>query len=296
MFRFLASGRWIGWLVMVCIFAAVCAGLGKWQWDRRAEVAEQNRQVSANWDAAPVPQAEGLPWFSALPPEREYTPVTLRGEYLPQDTRLIRQRSFSGGVGMEVLVPFRTTDGSIVAVDRGWLPTGNTPDQRPDAIPAPPTGAVQITVRLKTGEPNVGKDAPEGQLASIELPAAASSTGLPLATGAYGLLAQETPAPQETPRALPKPEKDEGMHWSYALQWAAFGVLFFVGFGYAARMQAKHDREDREEAAAAAARGEDVVFRARRAPRAKVLKPRRDGKPRDEDVEDALLDAEAPER
>lgn len=294
MYRFLASTRWVGWLVLVMIFAVVCAGLSWWQWDRRAEVSGENRQVAANWDAAPADLATARSWLAQLPEERLYAPVRLTGQYVPDQTLFVRQRILSSAIGMEVLVPFRTQDGTVVMVDRGWMPNGQGAEQHPDNVPAPPSGTVTVTMRLKPGEPNIGRDAPQGQIASIELAATAQKTGLPVQTGAYGLLASEDPAPATRPTALPKPEADEGMHWSYALQWAAFGVLFFVGFGYAARQQAKINRDDKAAAAEAAARGEEQIFRARRAPRARAVKPRRDGKPHDEDVEDAFLDGAGP--
>jgi hypothetical protein len=188
---------------------------------------------------------------------------------------------------MEVLVPFRAEDGTVVLIDRGWLPNGDAKDQRPNSIPAPPAGQVTITARLEKGEPDIGRDAPKGQIASIHLPAVAKSTSLPVQEGAYGQLAKETPAASSRPQALPKPEGDEGMHWSYALQWAGFAVLFFVAFGYAARQQARINREDKE----ARARGEEPRMSARKLPRATVVKPRRDGSLHDEEEEDAFLDS-----
>jgi len=290
MYRFLASTRWVGWLLMVTVFAAVCGGLSWWQWDRRAETAAQNAQVSANWDARPTADASAQAWFGALAQENTYRQVTLTGEYLPKNTVFARRRTVGDTLGMEVLVPFKTRQGAMVVVDRGWLPNGDSTEQTPDPVPAPPAGNVTVTVRMMAAEPHIG-DAPDGQIASIDLAGMASRTGLPLSTGAYGLMVSEDPTPAVVPTPLPKPEADEGMHWSYAFQWAAFGILFFVGFGYAAKQQAKLNREDREAAAAAAAAGTEVIHSARRAPRPKPIKPRRDGQPHDEEIEDALIDA-----
>ena len=57
------------------------------------------------------------------------------------------------------------------------------------------------------------------------------------------------------PFPFPKPSTDEGTHLSYSLQWFAFGVLMFVGFGYAARQQARNAAIDAEDAEAEAAEG-----------------------------------------
>jgi cytochrome oxidase assembly protein ShyY1 len=286
MYRFLASTRWLGWLLMVIIFAAVCAALSWWQWDRRAEVASDNANVSANWDADPVSLDAARAWLSKLPSAKEYTPVELKGEYLAEKRLLVRQRTPIESIGMEVLVPFRAQDGTVVLIDRGWLPNGDAKNQQPNDIPAPPKGQVTVVARLEKGEPDIGRKAPRGQIASIHLPTVAKLTSTPLLTGAYGQLAKETPAPDSAPQELPKPEGDEGMHWSYALQWAGFAVLFFVAFGYAAKQQARINREDME----ALARGEEPRMRARKLPSAKPLKPRRDGTLHDEEEEDAILD------
>ena len=59
----------------------------------------------------------------------------------------------------------------------------------------------------------------------------------------------------EMPFPFPKPSTEEGTHLSYSLQWFAFGVLMFVGFGYAARQQARNAAIDAEDAEAQAGDG-----------------------------------------
>ena len=60
------------------------------------------------------------------------------------------------------------------------------------------------------------------------------------------------------PFPFPKPSTEEGTHLSYSLQWFAFGVLMFVGFGYAARQQARNAAIDAEDAEAEAGRRRGV--------------------------------------
>lgn len=291
MYRFLASTRWIGWLLLVCLFATTFTFLGKWQMDRREGALTEISHVKRNYDAEPVPFAEASQLFEQLPADGKWTPVSLRGSYLAEDQVVVRNRISGSRPGYEVLVPFRTLEGRVVIVDRGFLPIGNNNAGRPDAIPAPPTGTVEVDVRLKAGEPKLDRGAPEGQLASIDLPTYGQQLGYPVATGSYGLMYLEDPAAAEAPIQLQRPEEDEGPHLSYMFQWFAFGVLVFVGFGYAARQQARINREDREEVAAAALRGEDPVLhqahRMRKKPKKLV---RRDGSPTDEATEDAYLD------
>lgn len=291
MYRFLASTRWIGWLLLVCLFATTFTFLGKWQMDRREGALTEISHVKLNYDAEPIPFAQAQGLFEELPNDGKWTPVALRGSYLADDQVVVRNRISGSRPGYEVLVPFRTLEGTTVIVDRGFLPIGNDNSGRPDAIPAPPAGTVDVQVRLKAGEPTLDRGAPEGQLASVDLATYERQLGYPVATGSYGLMYLEDPAPAAAPTQLQRPEEDEGPHLSYSFQWFAFGVLVFIGFGYAAKQQARINREDREERAAAALRGEEPVLhqahRLRRKPKKLV---RRDGSPTDEATEDAYLD------
>ena len=149
-------------------------------------------------------------------------------------------------------------------------------------------------VRLKAGEPTLQRGAPDGQLASIDLPAYAAELGYPVLTGAYGQLASETPAAAEKPFPFPKPATEEGTHLSYSLQWFAFGVLMFVGFGYAARQQARNAAIDAEDAAEGEARqrfGQHRPLSGCGSPPSNAG-PAKRKHPTAEEEEDALLDAQ----
>jgi cytochrome oxidase assembly protein ShyY1 len=289
MYRFLFSSKWLGYLLLAAIFAAACVFLGRWQMDRRAETLAEINRVVTNYSATPIPFAGVREEFDQLDPGKEWTQVELKGSYLLDGQRIVRNRPLNGQPGYEVVVPFRLTTGETVVIDRGWLPIGNNNPGSPDSVPAPPTGEVTAVVRLKHPEPALQRGAPEGQLASIDLTAYAAQLGYPLLTGAYGQLASETPPAAEMPLPFPKPSTEEGTHLSYSLQWFAFGVLMFVGFGYAARQQARNaaiDAEDDDElpdgvrhSAAAAARRRPPV-------------PKKRKKATAEEEEDALLDAQ----
>ncbi len=149
-----------------------------------------------------------------------------------------------------------------------------------------------VVARLKPAEPGLQRGAPDGQLASIDLPAYSAQLGYPLLTGAYGQLASETPSVADMPFPFPKPSTEEGTHLSYSLQWFAFGVLMFVGFGYAARQQARNAAIDAEDAEAEAGDGAGGFMHssgpvARRRPA-----PRKRKNATAEEEEDAILDAQ----
>jgi cytochrome oxidase assembly protein ShyY1 len=290
-YRFLFTGRWLGYFAMAALFAAACAGLGLWQLDRRQDVLANIDKINTNYEATPMDLGTARPFLQTWDPSREWSQVTLTGSYDLAGQRVVRNRPLNGQPGYEVVVPLRLENGDAVIIDRGWLPIGNNEGGRPDAVPEPVNGPVTVTARLRPAEPQLQRGAPEGQLASIDLPDYARQLGYPVLTGAYGQLARETPAAADNPVGFPKPSIDEGPHLSYSMQWFAFGVLFFVGFGYAARQQAKGDAY---EASLAAEEDPSEVYGRGSAftPRRPVAAPRASKRPTAEEEEDALLDAQ----
>jgi cytochrome oxidase assembly protein ShyY1 len=294
MYRFLFSSKWLGYLLLAAIFATACVFLGRWQMDRRAETLAEINRVVTNYSATPIPFADAREQFKELDPAKEWTQVELKGTYDVAGQRIVRNRPLNGQPGYEVVVPFRLASGETVVIDRGWLPIGNKNPGSPDSVPEPPAGEVTAVVRLKHPEPELQRGAPEGQLASIDLTAYSAQLGYPLLTGAYGQLASETPPAAQMPAAFPKPSTEEGTHLSYSLQWFAFGVLMFVGFGYAARQQARNAAIDAEDEAASTDGSLDSgspVHSAAAAARRRPSPPRKRKKATSEEEEDALLDA-----
>lgn len=295
MYRFLFSSKWLGYLLLAAIFAAACVGLGRWQMDRRAETLAEINRVLSNYSATPITFAEARDEFVSLDAEREWTQVELRGSYDVAGQRIVRNRPLNGQPGYEVVVPLKLVSGETVVIDRGWLPIGNNTPGHPDSIPAPPQGQVTVLARLKPAEPELQRGAPDGQLASIDLAAYSARLGYPLLTGAYGQLASESPSASAMPVAFPKPSTEEGTHLSYSLQWFAFGVLMFIGFGYAARQQARNAAIDAEDAAEAALSADGgymhssgpAAVRRRQRP---VARKRKNATAEEE--EDAILDAQ----
>lgn len=290
MYRFLFSSKWLAYLLLAAVFAAACLFLGRWQMDRRAETLAEINRVVTNYSGEPIPFEQARDEFNGLDPAKEWTQVSLRGRYDVGGQRIVRNRPLNGQPGYEVVVPFKLETGETVVIDRGWLPIGNRNPGSPDSVPAPPSGPVTAVVRLKHGEPELDRGAPEGQLASIHLPTYAKELGYPVLTGAYGQLASESPAAAGMPFPFPKPATEEGTHLSYSLQWFAFGVLMFVGFGYAARQQARNaaiDAEDESELSSGS-----PVHSAAAAARRRPPSPRKRKKATAEEEEDALLDAQ----
>lgn len=288
MHRLLLQPRWLRAIGLALLFTVVCALLADWQLHRREAKLAAIALVTDNYSRSPVPVGEVLPSpGAALPPRGEWTPVRARGVYAPRETLLVRNRSDDDGAnGYLVLVPLRLDGGGTLLVDRGWVATGPTPETS-SPVPAPPSGEVEVVARLHPPEPADPRGAPRGQVQTIDL--AGSVTRALAATGAqgrqdatvlmrggYGELARERLAPATAPpKASARPQPDEGPHLAYAVQWWLFAVAAWAFVVVHMRRSAY----------------EQDVAAGRREPRADVVLADPDRRLRDEEVEDALLDA-----
>ena len=223
---------------MAVVFAIACVLLSQWQFGRNEETIAANTLVTHNYNAVPVAPSVLLSTKSSYSAKEEWRTVLLVGQYLPAKQLLVRDRVLGDNPGFEVLTPFRETDGSIFIVDRGWVSIG-TKKTAPDYVPPAPTGPERVVARLQQSETILpGRVAPAGQVSEINLPTVGRMTKLSgLYTGAYGLLASESPAPSERPIAAAKPVLDPGPFLSYAFQWILFALMGFSGLAWALRQE-----------------------------------------------------------
>lgn len=238
--RLLLTPRWLQALAVAAVFAAVCIGLGRWQYSRHVEVSAEVAAVQANYAGAVSTVDAVLPAGSpGLAPDRVWSRVQVTGRYQHQGQLLVRNRPRDLVYGYEVLVPLLLSDGTAVLVDRGWLRNAERADLLPP-VPAAPTGPVTVTGWARAGEPDLGRDLPPGQLASINVAEAAARTGLHLRPG-YLIMQQEQPASgqpiTQRPQPLLEPDTSTGPHFAYALQWWLAAPVGFVLVGVFARRE-----------------------------------------------------------
>lgn len=229
--------RWLTWLVLATIFAIACVFLSNWQFNRRAEAVARINLIAGNYDQKPVDLKSLV--ADGYAPLEEWRPVELVGQYLTDKVFLVRNRPNNGNPGFIELVPFKTEAGDVIAVDRGWLPTGNAQDS-PDYVPGAPTGTLTLVGRLRTAEPDLNRDAPSGQLPTINPTLMAAQLGADsksVVTNFYIRMAEESTSSVKMPTQLSKPELDEGNHLSYAIQWIVFGIMAFFALGWAIRQE-----------------------------------------------------------
>lgn len=129
--------------------------LGFWQLDRlawkEALIAKVEQDVSKPAIAVPGP-AE---WPTLDPEEADYRHVSLAGEFLPGSayyyTSLGPAKGPINGPGYLVYAPFRTADGWVVMINRGFIPQGL--DEKGMAeVSASPAGIQEIAGLLRKSE------------------------------------------------------------------------------------------------------------------------------------------------
>jgi cytochrome oxidase assembly protein ShyY1 len=270
--------------------------------------------VETNWSADPVPLDAVLPSSDAPLTDADlWQRVTVVGHYASDGTVLLRNRPVNGTPAYHVLVPFVVEDasagtaadptqaGTVLVVDRGWVPPGS--DGSVDVTPpAAPEGTITLTARLRHDEPASSRDAPAGQVQAISAEQVLAAGGVEGETyGAYVAMTAEDPSVDPVPGTLAAPSTDPGSHLSYAFQWWTFALGGLVAFCLGARRELQDGRAalDADEPAPVAAPvtvdGVELwptrdTPRPRRAPSAPDVPRRRGG--RDEDAEDALIDAQ----
>ena len=242
MLRNLATSRWLGYLALLLVYVTICGFLCWWQWNRREQAQTAIARLDANWSAPSTPLAEALPQPYAFDPDQQWQRVELEGEYLADDALMLRGRMRDGNVGFQQVVPFMTTDGTVFYVDRGWIPVGSDGAEQPASVPEIPTGELSVLVRLRPNEGDIGKDAPAGQIASVDLEVLANRHSDTVYTGAYGLLESEDGQVPTDIAMHERPLLDEGPHLSYSLQWVMFALVGIGGFLYALRADTRNQQ------------------------------------------------------
>lgn len=244
---FLLRPGWLALALVVIAFAYLCfTVLAPWQLGKNTTTSRENNQISDSLSADPVPVTSLLPKQDSSAPDHQWRRVTATGRYLPAGQVLARLRVVDSEPAFEVLVPFAIDNGPTVLVDRGYVrPEGGS---KVPAIPAPPTGTVTITARLRDSEQAPPGKAPfrgDGvqQVYAIDTGQIAQVTGTPL-TGSYLLLVDGQPGGLGT---IALPHLDAGPFLSYGIQWIAFGIVAPIGLGYFAYSEIQARRREREQ-------------------------------------------------
>lgn len=188
--------------------------------------------MSRNLAAEPVPVDSILAPGRPVSAEHQWQPVTATGEYVEDESVIVRYQTRDGQSGVDVVTPLLTDSGVALLVDRGWVATDNVGTARPD-VPAAPQGTVDVVGWVRadaTGDSAVVADQSSRAVSSAEI-----GPTLPFPVyGGFIDVQSESPEPAEALGRTETPDLSQGPHFFYGLQWWFFAALALFGFCYLA--------------------------------------------------------------
>lgn len=213
------------WAAGIALACSAFLALGTWQMFRmqwkHALIDRVNQRVHAAPVAAPGPSE----WPSITAENSEYLHVQASGTLLLERSTLV-QASTQHGLGFWVMTPLQTASGSIILVNRGFVP-GRQAAEAAAARPAVVTGLLRLSEPV--GRILRKNDAPGDRWYSRDVQAIAAARGL-TQVAPYFIDADASPAPEAgQPIGGLTVIAFNDNHLVYALTWYAL-ALMIIGF------------------------------------------------------------------
>ena len=232
-----SSGRsWVGLSIPALLAFVILIGLGTWQIQRKAWKEGLIATLNAQLAASPIALPQAASWPRLDRQADEYRRATFPAAFDNSKEALVFAapstfRPDVSGPGFWVFTPARLADGTIVMVNRGFVPDG-----RQDAASRPQgqtTGPVEIVGSMRWPETHhwfTPADEPAKNLwFSADPQAMAAAKGLGAVAPFY--IEQESPVP---PGGLPQPGKLmvtlPDNHLQYALTWYGLALVLVIMF------------------------------------------------------------------
>ncbi|MEC5385491.1 SURF1 family protein [Uliginosibacterium sp. H3] len=174
-----SASRLVVWALAGSLLCGIFVALGSWQVARRAWkldlIARVEQRVHAPAQEAPARAA----WARINANDDAYRHIRLRGIFQHENETLV-QAVTTLGPGFWVLTPLRIADGSVVLINRGFVPTERRErSSRPGNEPA---GEQTISGLLRISEPDGaflrGNDPAANRWYSRDVAAIAAARGL----------------------------------------------------------------------------------------------------------------------
>lgn len=210
--------------VLALLLFALFVALGSWQLQRlgwkNALIDRVEQRVRAPAVAAPGP----VRWPQVTAANDEYRHVQVTGHWLDEAETVV-QASTTLGAGFWVLTPLRQADGSVVLVNRGFVP----PERRElSAHGAGGTATTTVTGLLRITEPGGGflrnNDAAANRWYSRDVQAIATARGLPK-TAPYFIDADAGPRSDTAPVGGLTVVSFHNNHLVYAITWYTLALM-----------------------------------------------------------------------
>lgn len=203
----------------------VLLALGTWQMNRLAWKEGLIRAFAERVNAEALTTA---PPVGALD-DLEYRRVRLSGRYLNDQEMFLAGRTFNGRGGWAILTPFRSDEGALVIVDRGWVPLDRKdPRTRQQSLIEGPTTVEGLIRRPNLRTYFTPENEPNKNLwFSADVQAMAKKAGLPevrpyLIEGLRQVIPGGFPVGGEIQVAL------RNDHLQYAITWYSLAIALVV--------------------------------------------------------------------
>ena len=236
------SGGAISATLFTTAAIAILVGLGIWQLERRIWKNNLVATVTTRIDRPPQDLPPSVSWLRVTPDGNEYAHVRFPAEFIEGQEALVYTSGSSlrpdvEGQGFWVFAPARLADGSIVLINRGFVPLDRKDPAR--RLLGLPRGRVEIVGYLRWPEKRglfTPADDVNGNVWYVRDPQSMAETHRWAATAPF-YIDQEQPVPSG---GLPKPGKIDvklpNNHLQYALTW--FGLALAAAGVYAAWLAA----------------------------------------------------------
>lgn len=235
-------GMALGALLLFSAFVA----LGTWQIQRRSWKLDLIARVEQRVHAPPVPAPLQPEWSKVTAANSEYLHVRANGTFL-NDRETLVQATTELGAGYWVLTPLRLRDGSVILVNRGFVP----PERRERVAhgAAEPTTAAEVTGLLRVTEPGGAflrhNDPGADRWFSRDVRAIAAARGLDRVapyfidaeTASTGVLARTAPVPGLTVI------KFHNSHLVYVITWYTLALMMAGGMWVLVREERRLRRQ-----------------------------------------------------
>ena len=222
MFKNLTKPRWIALTAFLLIMIYLFIRLSDWQFDRYNTRIQNNEITTTALNSEPI----NLTDLSQVSDLKDWQKVSIKGEFINSDAKLLRRQYLESSLGFWVITPLKLDNDQVILVNRGWIPIAESSTSQQE-IPSSPQGDVTIigyvqTLKDTRREP---EDLPLNQINYLN---STNFSSQPLSTN-YLQLASMTPMDNQV-AIIPLPELSNGPHFSYAIQWILFALMLPIGW------------------------------------------------------------------
>ena len=222
MFKNLTKPRWIALTAFLLIMIYLFIRLSDWQFDRYNTRIQNNEITTTALSSEPI----NLTDLSQVSDLKDWQKVSIKGEFMNSDAKLLRRQYLESSLGFWVITPLKLDNDQVILVNRGWIPIAESSTSQQE-IPSSPQGDVTIigyvqTLKDTRREP---EDLPLNQINYLN---STNFSSQPLSTN-YLQLASMTPIDNQV-AIIPLPELSNGPHFSYAIQWILFALMLPIGW------------------------------------------------------------------